>query len=386
MDQEQKRGIHIKTFERSPNNDEQYRSRVFEVLLTEDQSRQLQKLLPAGYSVVPLGQIARIPIQRVVPQEHFREPVIVPVPVDVPPKRKAYREAEQTIRGVSEFVRKARSIIDLLKKHPSSEPFLFPVDPIELGLLDYFDVIKEPMDLSTVYKNLMQDAYQDMEDFQADVRRIWSNALAYNLPGSEICQMTEEMGSYFESLLREDHPRNEAVKKMKTQISKLSHKLSSFEGTNPNRFKNSKTVGQGRENIPLSQTEKRNLSSAIKKLPAESLWDVWNIIAPYIDARENEEIEFDIETLPAICARKLEVFVFGKGSRFSKKGSSLRKARPDNQENEQNQQQADKNASEAQKGQNEDLLHTTAPPAGEEEDDGGDNSDSFISGLDESDS
>ena len=37
------------------------------------------------------------------------------------------------------------------KKHqPYSWPFLTPVDVEKLGLVDYFDVIKEPMDLGTV--------------------------------------------------------------------------------------------------------------------------------------------------------------------------------------------------------------------------------------------
>ncbi len=70
------------------------------------------------------------------------------------------------------------------------------MDPTELGLDDYFDAIKESIDLSTVYKNLMQDAYQYMGGFQVDVRKIWLNALAYNLLGYEIYQMTDEIATF----------------------------------------------------------------------------------------------------------------------------------------------------------------------------------------------
>ena len=34
-----------------------------------------------------------------------------------------------------------------------------PVDPFELKIPDYFDVIKEPMDISTVEKNLKNGVY-----------------------------------------------------------------------------------------------------------------------------------------------------------------------------------------------------------------------------------
>lgn len=41
-------------------------------------------------------------------------------------------------------------ILQTLKKHPSSWPFLEPVDPIALGIPTYFEIIKEPMDFSTI--------------------------------------------------------------------------------------------------------------------------------------------------------------------------------------------------------------------------------------------
>ena len=41
-------------------------------------------------------------------------------------------------------------ILTQLKKHKSAYPFLIPVDPKRDGVLNYFDVVKEPMDLSTI--------------------------------------------------------------------------------------------------------------------------------------------------------------------------------------------------------------------------------------------
>lgn len=42
------------------------------------------------------------------------------------------------------------NILTQLKKHKSAYPFLQPVDPNLDGAYNYLEIIKEPMDLSTV--------------------------------------------------------------------------------------------------------------------------------------------------------------------------------------------------------------------------------------------
>ncbi|KAJ1495788.1 Bromodomain-containing protein, partial [Baffinella frigidus] len=63
-------------------------------------------------------------------------------------------------------------------------PFLEPLDPIALGLYDYFEVVKRPMDLGTVERTLKGGEYASARDFLADLRRIFDNAMLYN-PGSD---------------------------------------------------------------------------------------------------------------------------------------------------------------------------------------------------------
>lgn len=64
-------------------------------------------------------------------------------------------------------------ILNQLKKHKSAFPFLAPVDPKRDGVLNYFDIIKEPMDLSTIEANLKSDAYRSASEFHAHVNKIW---------------------------------------------------------------------------------------------------------------------------------------------------------------------------------------------------------------------
>lgn len=41
--------------------------------------------------------------------------------------------------------------------------FHVPVDPIKLGIEDYFDIIKQPMDFGTIKNNLNNNIYESVD-------------------------------------------------------------------------------------------------------------------------------------------------------------------------------------------------------------------------------
>ena len=45
---------------------------------------------------------------------------------------------------------------------------------------DYYDVIKHPMDLSTMKKKVEENAYSTLNDFEKDFYLVWHNATIYN--------------------------------------------------------------------------------------------------------------------------------------------------------------------------------------------------------------
>lgn len=55
-------------------------------------------------------------------------------------------------KNVAESLKKCKNILVALKKHRAATPFIRPVDPLQLNCPDYFEIIKEPMDLGTVEK------------------------------------------------------------------------------------------------------------------------------------------------------------------------------------------------------------------------------------------
>ena len=61
-----------------------------------------------------------------------------------------------------------------------------PVDPIALGLMDYFDVVKAPMDLGSVLKRLESGSYRDFQNFVSDVHLTFDNAMLYNPKNSDV--------------------------------------------------------------------------------------------------------------------------------------------------------------------------------------------------------
>ncbi|KAK9492927.1 hypothetical protein V1508DRAFT_439432 [Lipomyces doorenjongii] len=69
-------------------------------------------------------------------------------------------------------------LLNEMMNHPSAWPFAQPVNKDEVN--DYYQIIKEPMDLSTMEQRLESDAYQSMEDFVYDARLIFNNCRQYN--------------------------------------------------------------------------------------------------------------------------------------------------------------------------------------------------------------
>jgi hypothetical protein len=65
------------------------------------------------------------------------------------------------------------------------EPFREPVDYQALGLIDYPQIIKTPMDLGTIQKKLESNQYPNILKAADDVRLVWNNCMTYNADGSD---------------------------------------------------------------------------------------------------------------------------------------------------------------------------------------------------------
>ena len=93
---------------------------------------------------------------------------------------------------------KCLEVLKGLQTHQHGWVFNVPVDPVELGLPDYFDVIKNPMDLGSIQKKLEKNEYHAIKDFQSNVNLSFDNAMTYNEQGSVVYDMAKELKTKFE--------------------------------------------------------------------------------------------------------------------------------------------------------------------------------------------
>ncbi len=53
-----------------------------------------------------------------------------------------------------------------------------------MNLTDYPSIVKNPMDLGSIEKNLKHNKYKYVEEFLDHVQLIWDNCKLYNMAGS----------------------------------------------------------------------------------------------------------------------------------------------------------------------------------------------------------
>lgn len=101
-------------------------------------------------------------------------------------------------------------ILDKLQKKDTRGVFAEPVDPEELP--DYHEVIEHPMDFGTVRKKLDGGLYTTLEQLEADIYLICSNAMEYNAPSTiyfRQARSIQELAKKEFEALRQDGGNNE---------------------------------------------------------------------------------------------------------------------------------------------------------------------------------
>jgi histone acetyltransferase len=98
------------------------------------------------------------------------------------------------------FLTQCRNIILKLKTHTNSWPFREPVDAQYVQ--DYYQKIKEPMDLETLEKGVESGKYKNKAVFEKDLRKIFSNARTYNKSGTIYYKFANTLENYIEEDLK----------------------------------------------------------------------------------------------------------------------------------------------------------------------------------------
>jgi hypothetical protein len=100
-------------------------------------------------------------------------------------------------------------VLDRITKNRISEPFRNPVTLDEAP--DYFDVIRNPMDLATIRTKVLQGLIKNRLDFVNHINLIFENAFAYNEPGTGMWKMTESVKEFAHKVISEILPQDDEV-------------------------------------------------------------------------------------------------------------------------------------------------------------------------------
>jgi len=112
-------------------------------------------------------------------------------------KRKIREDAYTEARS------QCQQLLTKMMNHEYAHPFNQPVEPISMGVPDYYDKIKKPMDFLSIQKRLDIDSYKSTDEFAEDMRLVFTNCWTYNLPSSDICYMANVLSSLFEKQFKD---------------------------------------------------------------------------------------------------------------------------------------------------------------------------------------
>lgn len=113
-----------------------------------------------------------------------------------------------------DYFKICKEITQELLEQPLFEPFRDPVDSSIAP--DYRNIIKNPIDLSTIHKKLESNQYHSIEDWQKDIQLISKNCEQYNGAQDRLTKVAKEMIQVYEILLKKLPPVG--MKKLSSEL------------------------------------------------------------------------------------------------------------------------------------------------------------------------
>ncbi|XP_027002681.1 bromodomain testis-specific protein isoform X8 [Tachysurus fulvidraco] len=115
-----------------------------------------------------------------------------------------YKNHKKPGRHTNQLQYLEKVVVKALWRHQFSWPFRHPVDAVQLNLPDYYKIIKNPMDLSTIKKRLENNYYWKALECVEDFNKMFTNCYVYNRlnliffqPGDDIVLMAQALEKLF---------------------------------------------------------------------------------------------------------------------------------------------------------------------------------------------
>eukprot|EP00887_Chlorella_sp_A99_P005831 scaffold1.g5831.t1 len=237
-------------------------------------------------------------------------------PLSVEERRLLKREEQR--RRMEAIWQTCLKIIQELLKNSNTKTYFG--EPVKVEYVpNYYQIIKNPMDLGTIKSKLERRKYTDVYQFRDDVRLVFNNCRQYNPPGNFAANRFEQkwvqlaVEHTWESEIRrqELEEKQLAADTIPSKLAEVDQELQELTKKAETRAAPLPPPGPGRE---MTFEEKRKLSHSLGQLPGERLAHVLEIIAegpsaPQLD--NDEEYELDIDALDTQTLWKLQTYVDG---------------------------------------------------------------------------
>ncbi|KAI9365970.1 hypothetical protein DFJ73DRAFT_806491 [Zopfochytrium polystomum] len=226
---------------------------------------------------------------------------------------------EQTDLDITQL-RFCDKVLKNSKRLKDAPPFLQPVDPVKLGIPTYFDVIKKPMDISTIQQKLNSNVYRKQSEFMDDLNLMFSNCYLFNGRESFVGKMAQKLEQYFNNQMKNLPHTAEGLAQTKKKVP------SSSEIHRPKRD----THAPSRDLPIISPVPKKNLSkqalsdlkfavSLVREIKSKHFAISYPFLVPV------DPIKLNIPTYPLIIKnpmdfgtvlKKLEASAYASGEEF----------------------------------------------------------------------
>ena len=166
------------------------------------------------------------------------------------------------------------------------------------------------MDLGTINARLRGSKYSSPQEFHEDVQLVWSNAMTYNPPGTDVHVMAVEMKKVFDDIYSKASQKwrlEEAAGMERKAIGNSGSKELSRGAGSQKVAEVNRSVGRRQ----LTFEEKQALSVNLGNREIEKMERVVQIVSernPHI-SENTDEIELDIESLDIETLWELHVYV-----------------------------------------------------------------------------
>jgi hypothetical protein len=190
--------------------------------------------------------------------------------------------------------------------HATSSFSLYFCFKMNLGLFDYPQIIKKPMDLGTVKKKIADRKYTSLYQAAEDVRLVWSNCMTYNADDSDFFLLAKNLNKKWE----------EKFNKFASEQQIDSTALSTGGATGGDK---------------ISLDDKRAFAKSLYKISKEDLGKViveidTKCAAALTKNAGEDECELNVDKITPSLFAELKLFVANCGKTQPVKKSKSRKA------------------------------------------------------------